>query len=83
MALPVAAMLILATNIAGIIQNYPYGLSYYNPLLGGAAGARADMMLGWGEGLDQIGDAINDLPDAAEVRVATTAWISSTFVLPE
>jgi 4-amino-4-deoxy-L-arabinose transferase-like glycosyltransferase len=38
---------------------YPYYLSYYNPVLGGAAAAPRVMMIGWGEGLDQAAAYLN------------------------
>lgn len=54
----------LATaSIAGVIllhglftvRHFPYYLTYFNPLLGGARVAPQIMMIGWGEGLEQVG----------------------------
>jgi hypothetical protein len=45
--------------VAALLLNdfwyHPYYLSYYNPLLGGGAGAQRALLIGWGEGMDQAG----------------------------
>ncbi len=51
------------------VQTYPYYLSYYNPLLGGSKKAPEVMMIGWGEGLDQVARYLNTLPEAGNLRV--------------
>lgn len=51
------------------LQNYPYFLTYYNPLLGGAKQAPRVMMIGWGEGLDRAARYLNSLPQANRLRV--------------
>jgi hypothetical protein len=51
------------------LQNYPYFLTYYNPLLGGPQQAPRVMMIGWGEGLDQAARYLNSLPQANHLRV--------------
>ena len=67
-----------AGQVACTASNYPYYLSYYNPLLGGTARAPQVMMVGWGEGLDQAANFLNSQPDAGHSQVATGVW-STTF----
>jgi hypothetical protein len=55
----------------------PYYLSAYNPLLGGTKQAAAAMMVGWGEGLDQVGSYLQTYRNAAKLRVRTGAWPES------
>lgn len=62
---------------------YPYYLSYYNPLLGGASAADQTMMIGWGEGLDQVADYLNDQPGLGDFQVITRAWPSTLAYLLE
>jgi hypothetical protein len=42
---------------------HPYYLSYYNPLLGGGAIAQRMLLIGWGEGMDQVGTYLRAQPD--------------------
>lgn len=76
-AFGVSSSLLILVNLVSVVRTHPYGLDYYNPLLGGASAAKSDMMLGWGEGLDQIGATIASNPAAADVRVLTTSWLTS------
>jgi hypothetical protein len=41
----------------------PYPLAYYNPLLGGGPGAVRILLVGWGEGLDQVAAYLNNQPN--------------------
>jgi hypothetical protein len=50
---------------------YPYYLSCYNPLAGGARLAPQIVPVGWGEGLDQAAQYLNLKEDAADLRVAS------------
>jgi hypothetical protein len=61
-----AAIVVLAQAF-GVFQTYPYYLDYYNPLMGGAEMAPEVMMIGWGEGLDQAGRALNEFPGTGRV----------------
>jgi hypothetical protein len=63
--------------MAFVMPNYPYYLSYYNPLLGGIQRAVREVPVGWGEGLEQAAAWLNDQPDADHLRVA--AWYSDIF----
>jgi 4-amino-4-deoxy-L-arabinose transferase-like glycosyltransferase len=58
--------------VANVAFWHPYEIAAYNQALGGArAGAHA-FLTGWGEGLDQVADWLNQQPDITGVRVATT-----------
>jgi hypothetical protein len=63
------AIALLAGQGLGAAQVYPYYNSYYNPLLGGLEGAARVWTIGWGEGLDQAGEYLDSLPNAAGLRV--------------
>ncbi len=73
-ALATGALLVVGGTAAETLAVRPYPLSYYDPLLGGAAGARGAMMVGAGEGFDQIAATLDALPDVAEARIVTSAW---------
>ena len=60
-----------------IIANYPYYLTYYNPLLGGIRGAEQLVTVGWGEGLELAADYLNQKDNAEGLRVS--AWYHATF----
>jgi hypothetical protein len=63
------AAAVLAGQGLGAAQVYPYYNSYYNPLLGGLGRATRVWTIGWGEGLDQAGEYLDSLPNAAGLRV--------------
>lgn len=66
------ATLGLALGQAALVASVqPYPLSFYDPLLGGASAARQAVLVGWGEGLDQIAAYLDRQPDAAALTVAT------------
>lgn len=48
----------------------PYALAYYSPLLGGGPAAVRVLLVGWGEGLDQVADYLNAQPDAGQQLIA-------------
>jgi 4-amino-4-deoxy-L-arabinose transferase-like glycosyltransferase len=54
-------------QVALVVSVEPYPLSFYNPLLGGAPVARQVMIVGWGEGLDQVATYLNQQSDADAV----------------
>lgn len=62
----------VAAQAALAINTYPYYLSYYNPVMGGAAKAENVMLIGWGEGLDEAARILNRTTDPATTTVA--AW---------
>ncbi len=69
-----AGGVLIAGSVTEIAASYPYYLSAYNPVLGGNAAARSVMMVGWGEGLDQVGRFLWSQRNAADLRVRTSAW---------
>ncbi|HYO24143.1 MAG TPA: hypothetical protein VEQ85_04265, partial [Lacipirellulaceae bacterium] len=65
--------LALAVQALSALPTFPYYLSYFNPLLGGSRRAPEVMMIGWGEGLDQVARYLNARPGAREIP-ALVAW---------
>ena len=53
------------------LRHYPYYLTYYNPLVGGARIAPQTLMVGWGEGLDAAADWLNQQPGSDNIKVAS------------
>ncbi len=70
------ALLIGLQGIFTLIH-YPYLLTGYNPLLGGASQAVSTVPVGWGEGLEQAALYLNSLPDAESFTVSS--WYSDIF----
>mgnify|MGYP000919707592 CR=1 FL=1 len=67
---PALAILLQAGTLLWFFR---YPLSYYNPLLGGGAVAERLILVGWGEGLDQVGAWIDAQPrPLGEPTVATS-----------
>jgi hypothetical protein len=53
-------------------SHFPYYLTYHNPLFGGTVGAaRLMTIIGWGEGLNEAADYLNQQPEAASLQVVT------------
>jgi hypothetical protein len=61
--------LLLALEIIPLARYHPYYLSYYNPLLGGGAAAQQALLIGWGEGMDQVGAYLSGRPDIGDGQV--------------
>ncbi len=70
-ALPALGGLVLLGQGWLAAANYPYYLTYFNPLLGGAPGAARLVDVGWGEGLNEAGAYLNSQPDSASLVVTT------------
>lgn len=67
---PQAAIgLLLAAQAAVLAWYHPYYLSYYNPLLGGGAAAQRALLIGWGEGMDQVGAWLRARPDIGQGQI--------------
>jgi hypothetical protein len=63
-SLRVAAIALgVASELAIMGWFQPYYLSYYNPLLGGGRVAQQIFLIGWGEGMDQVGAYLQKQPD--------------------
>ncbi len=60
---------LLALEIIPLARYHPYYLSYYNPLLGGGAAAQQALLIGWGEGMDQVGAYLSSRPDIGDGQV--------------
>ena len=66
------ATLALALGQAALVAAVqPYPLSFYNPALGGIGAARQVMIIGWGEGTDQVAAYLDRQPNAAEIVVVS------------
>ena len=61
----------LGFQLATLAYYHPYYLSYYNPLLGGGAAAQHALLIGWGEGMDQVGAYLSTRPDIKNGPVIT------------
>lgn len=57
-----------AALVAGV---QPYPLSFYDPLLGGIRLARQTVIVGWGEGTDQVAAYLDQLPNSKDVVVTS------------
>jgi 4-amino-4-deoxy-L-arabinose transferase-like glycosyltransferase len=67
-------IIILTANLAYF---HPYELGYYNPLLGGGSVAQRVMLVGWGEGMEQVGAWLRARPDLG--RGPVLSWIPPTL----
>ena len=71
------ATLYSASVILALIQLYPaasvfpYFLAYYNPLVGGPATAQKVLLVGRGEGMDQVAKYFNQKSNAESLTVAS------------
>jgi hypothetical protein len=70
-ALPALCGLVLLGQGWLVADNYPYYFTYYNPLFGGAPGAARIIDVGWGEGLNEVGDYLNRQPGSQSLQVAS------------
>ena len=60
---------LLALELIPLARYHPYYLSYYNPLLGGGPAAQQALLIGWGEGMDQVGAYLSSRPDIGAGQV--------------
>lgn len=68
--LAIAAGVILAQACL-LWRAEPYPIAAYSPLMGGTDSARRMMMVGWGEGLDQVAAYLNAQPNPEYIVAAT------------
>ncbi|MDQ4099730.1 MAG: glycosyltransferase family 39 protein [Chloroflexota bacterium] len=69
-------------QLASALTTAPYYLPYFNPLVGGTAGAEDMLLLGWGEGMDQVADFILSQPGGDHAVVHTSnARVSLTYLM--
>jgi hypothetical protein len=67
----VAAVGLFALHAVFTGLHYPYYLTYYNPLAGGSATAPAVLFVGWGEGLEEAAEWINEQVAGESTRAAS------------
>lgn len=60
-----------------IVNAAPYFMAYYNPLAGGGPAAEYVMLVGLGEGMDQVGAWLRTRPDLE--RGDVLSWIAPTL----
>jgi hypothetical protein len=69
----IAALLLIQAGL--LWRSHPYPVAAYNPLLGGIAGAREAILVGWGEGLEQVAAYLNARPNAGRLT-ATVHYVN-------
>jgi hypothetical protein len=73
---PFLAAMVLVGAVGGQLASAdsvaPYYLPYFNPVLGGVPRASEALLVGWGEGMDQVADFILSQPGGEHARVRTT-----------
>ncbi|MCC7105995.1 MAG: glycosyltransferase family 39 protein [Chloroflexi bacterium] len=68
--LPAVALLVGIVQIWPALAVFPYYLSYYNPLLGGGPRAAKNIVVGWGEGIEQVTSYLNAKPDSDRLTIS-------------
>jgi len=68
--------LALIIQIAITVPHHPHYLTYYNPLLGGGRQAEKVLLMGWGEGMEQVAAHLNAKSNAEDLQVAMSAFPS-------
>ncbi len=63
--------LLVVVQLATVIPHHPYYYSYFNPLLGGAHTAPQLLRIGWGEGMDRVGDYLAAKPNSQDLVVSS------------
>jgi hypothetical protein len=67
---PVPLVLLVTTILLGSnLWYHPYYLAYFNPLVGGGATAQRVLLVGWGEGMEQVGAWLRTRPDLTRSQV--------------
>ncbi len=77
LTLTILLVVVISIQAASTLQNYPYYLTYFNPLLGGTKGAEKVLMVGWGEGLNDAALYLRQIPDIRQKRILS--WYSLAF----
>ena len=65
-----ATLLLVIGQALPLAMVAPYALAYYNPLVGGGPAAGRVLLVGWGEGLDQVAAYLNAQPDPERQLIA-------------
>jgi 4-amino-4-deoxy-L-arabinose transferase-like glycosyltransferase len=76
--------LIVGIQLASTVQNVPYYLTYYNPLLGGLIKAPQVMIVGWGEGLNEAAIYLRQQENICNKQILSWyplafTWYSTAF----
>lgn len=71
------SVVIAALLLLPLPSYHPYYLAYYNPLLGGGPTAQRVILVGTGEGMDQVGAWLRNRPDLN--RGDILSWIPPTL----
>lgn len=71
------ALLLGVIMLTPVISYTPYYLAYFNPALGGGKAAQNIMLVGWGEGLEQVGAWLTQRPDIGNGPILS--WIPETL----
>jgi len=69
--------LVAAAQIIGIVKEYPYYLTYYNPMMGGTHKASEELVIGWGEGLNEAALYLKGKTGIKEKKIK--AWYLLAF----
>jgi 4-amino-4-deoxy-L-arabinose transferase-like glycosyltransferase len=72
-----ALALVVAAQAAQLAFYFPYFLAFYNPLAGGGQAAERTILVGMGEGMDQVGAWLRRRPDLE--RGDVLSWIPPTL----
>lgn len=67
---PIAVTLVFLLSAGLSLPYHPYYFPYYNPLVGGSSQATRTLLVGWGEGLEDAANYLNQKEGAREFRVA-------------
>lgn len=72
-------VLILGMQVAYTLQNVPYYLTYYNPLMGGLKRAPEVMTVGWGEGLNEAALYLRGQPRICDQQILSWYPLAYTW----
>ncbi|MEM7028183.1 MAG: phospholipid carrier-dependent glycosyltransferase [Chloroflexota bacterium] len=70
--LPLGVSILIVAQIAVALPHHPYYLTYFNPMMGGLPRAVETTLVGWGEGMEQAAQYLNQKPNAENLFVAST-----------
>jgi hypothetical protein len=75
-----AGAFLLPLLVYPLATSLPYALTWYNPLAGGGPAAQAALVVGWGEGLDQVARYLNTRPNADRLKVTMPGQVYTTVL---
>jgi 4-amino-4-deoxy-L-arabinose transferase-like glycosyltransferase len=74
LAAAIGLVLLTAGQWGAYASVYPYSMAYFNPLLGGGPAAARTVMVGNGEGMDQVAEYFNALPRVDDIWVVSHSF---------